>query len=173
MIPEDIFQIERTLAARVAANLRAAGAGDEQTVRPRLDDADFAQDAQGVELPRLSVETSMFTRASGQMAWTLQGVAFYNHFRGQVVVEINTPRAGGAARHHGWIGLIRRQLNLAAVPDLSPYDLLDIEEGAGSFALVKDGERDRSRLVFNLQLAIPSGVVNYAATQPLPPIATT
>jgi hypothetical protein len=106
------------------------------------------------------------------MAFTRQGVAFYNHYRGQFSVEITTPRAGGIARHHAWLGLSRRLFSHGAVPGFRPYCLLDIEEAAGSIALLKEGERDRSRLVFTLQIAIPNDFVDYAETQALPAIAT-
>lgn len=172
MSPNEIFQFELNIERQAVGLLIAAGAGDSTNVRGRLDDEEFAKDAEGIELPRMSIECGIFTKASGQMAFTRQGVAFYNHFRGSLSVEITTPRVGGLARHHAWLGVTRRLFSRGAVPGFRPYELLEIEEAAGSIALVKEGERDRSRLVFTLQIAIPNDVVDYSETQPLPAIAT-
>lgn len=168
MSPEIAFQFEANCERFAVALLIAAGAGDATTVRRRLDSADFATDAEGVELARIAVEASPFVRASGQMCFTAQGIPFYNHFRGQLAFELTTPRAGGSARHHAWIGLVRRLFNDAAVPDFGPYCLLEIEESAGTITFVKDGERDRSSLVYTLQLTIPDRLVDYAETSPVP-----
>ncbi len=172
MSPDHVFQFEKLITDQAAGLLRAAGAGDADTVRTQFDDRPYAVDAKGVELPRIEIEASPFSKASGQKAYTAQGVAFYNHYRGQFAIEMTTPRKGGAALHNAWLGLARRIFSMAAVPDFRPYCLLEIEEAAGSITLVKEGERDRSRLVFSIQIGIPSGLVDYAATLPLPPIAT-
>jgi hypothetical protein len=173
MTPQEIFQIERQLEARAVGMLIGLGAGTAATVRSRLADPAFAESEDGVELPRIVVHTTPFLKASGQMAMSVQGVPFYNHFRGSLMVELTTPRAGGATLHHEWIGLCRRAFSAAALPNFAPYDVLQIEEAAGSVVLVKEGERDRSQLVYTMQLAIPGALVDYSQTRPVPAVATT
>lgn len=173
MSPQEFFQFEKNAEALSAGLLIANGGGTADEIRARQDPRTFAEDEEGVEKPRIVVTGAGFTKASGQMGFTRQGIPFANHHRGQVTFEITTPRNGGSARHHAWLGLIRRIFNEASgilAVNFGPYQLLYLEPAAGTATLVKDGDRDRSVLPYTFQLVIPSGILDYSATQAVPPI---
>jgi len=174
MSPQSLFEYERHAELLSVGLLLAGGAGTSAEIRARLTDGDFPEDAAGRELPRIAVTAAPFAKASEQMGLSRQGIPFHNHVRGQVVFEITAARRD-AARHRAWIGLIRRVTSPASgilERNFGPYQLLEFAEAPGSVVLLKEGERDRSLLPFNVQLVIPSGLLDYSETEPVPAPAT-
>ena len=165
MSPQHIYQFELNVETGVLGSLKALDA--TLPAYKRLDNT--------ASLPRtyLVVEASPFTPASDHMAFAQDGTPFRCHYSGQVAIHIQTPRDAGAtaeAYHHALVALVRRVLGTPLSLQLPPYGILDIKEGGGSITFQKDGDRDRSELNFDLQLGIPSGLLDYSAPTTLPPI---
>ena len=166
MSPEILYAFEQTTERGIAAAFRALGATNV-----------YESQATGEFPPiqaRLVVESSAYARASTQQGWSRQGLPYYNHYRGTITIEINTPRANGVAYHQAMLGLVRRLFSAASGGlRLPPYDVLNATESAGNIAFAKEGERDVSRLTFALDLLIPSGLLDTAEkdTLPTPPTA--
>lgn len=163
MSPETLYAFEETTERGIAASLRTLGAAN---VYESQAGAEFAP-----VVARLVVEASAFTQASNQLGWSRQGLAFHNHHRGTVTLEINTPRTGGATYHKAMLGLVRRLFSEASGGlRLPPYDVLRAAEAPGTVLYQKDGERDVSRLLYTLEVFIPSGLLDTAEKPPIPTV---
>lgn len=165
MSPESLYAFEQTAERGIAASLRTLGASN---VYESMGSAEFAP-----VVARLVVTAGAFSQASNQLGWSRQRLAFFNHHKGTVTLEINTPRTGGEAYHRAMVGLVRRLFSAAsgglAMP---PYDVLSATESAGNSLYQKDGERDVSRLTYALELLIPSGLLDTAEKAPIPTAPT-
>lgn len=122
----------------------------------------YAARDQGADAPaeRIVVEASGFVRASGHMGRGPAGEWRYDHFGGQVSFAIVTTRRGdGPATHARWLGLVRELFLPSRIPLAGlPYQMLRFEESSGSVTYVQDGERDRSELVFDVEIGLRAGV---------------
>jgi hypothetical protein len=113
---------------------------------------------------RVVAEPSAFTRASGHMAFAANRQPFYDHFTGTLTFIVTTKRdETGPALHREWLGKIRALMTRPrqAFKGL-PYKIIKLEDGAGSITNVNDGERDRSELVYTIELGIPGALMDYA-----------
>ena len=155
MSPQKIFQFEKNIDTGVIAGLTALGA--TPVFAARDDEASLPSD-------RIVVDSSPFTRASEQQDFCKAGVPFYNHFSGKTSIIITTKRnPASAAQHDAWIGLVRRFFSAPqADVRILPYDILSIKDSGGSVTFLKDGERDRSELNFEIELGIPGPLMDYA-----------
>jgi len=161
MSPDLFYAFEQTTERGIATSLRSLGA------------TNVFESQSAAEFPpvvaRLVVEASLFIKASGQLGWSRQRLPFYNHHRGNVTVEINTPRTDGVAYHQSLLGLVRRLFSGSSGGlRLTPYDVLSVDEAAGNILFQKEGERDVSRLTFTIQVLIPSGLLDSSECPPLP-----
>jgi hypothetical protein len=161
MSPESLYAFEQITERGIAASLRSLGAGNVYESQAA---AEFAP-----VLARLVVEAAAFTPASEQLGWSRQRLPFRNHYKGVVTLHINSPRTGGAAYHQAMLGLVRRLFSGAAGGlRLPPYDVLSANESPGTVVYEKDGERDLSRLVYALEILIPSGLLDTAERDQIP-----
>lgn len=161
MTPQEIYQFDLRNETSLKSALVALGAA--LPVYARLEATE--------ELPRayITIEASPFTPASEQLAFSadLPPLPFRNHYSGQVRFEIQTPRndPASAAAHHASLGLVRQMLGqLGANITIAPYEILDVQETSGSLTMIRDGERDRSTLVFDVQLGIPGAQMSFIGT---------
>lgn len=156
MTPSEILQFEPALESTAQADLIAQGATATYT---RLDLTS--------DLPanRIVVEASGFVRASEQMGQSVDGEWFYNHYRGQLQFSLTTKRDNdGPALHRQWLGLVRDRLSRPRqILTGFPFDILRVAESTASVTYLNEGDRDRSDLVFDIELAIPGTEMNYAA----------
>lgn len=162
LTPQFLLRFERNAERSVAGALQARGAAP---VYERMGPEEFPDD----EVGRIVVVGIPFSQASNQMGFSAQRVPFFNHYRGQVSVEIRTRRDdAGSALHRAWLGLVRAYFcDANGGLTLFPYDVLEVEEAAGNTTYVKDGERDRSTLVFNLQILIPGALMDTSVKEPV------
>lgn len=124
---------------------------------------------------RVVVEASSFTRASTHQAQAVGGQWFDDHHTGQLQFIITTPRtAEGAAVHSAWLGRVRAMNQRARQAWTGlPYKILKLEETGASITYIRDGERDRSELVYEVELGIPGALMDFsAAAAAVPPVPT-
>lgn len=114
------------------------------------------------------MEASGFVRASGHMGRAKGGQWFYDHHVGQLQYTLTTPRtAEGVALHGAWIGRLRalHQRARQAWAGL-PYQITKLEETSGTLTYIREGERDRSELVFAVEFGIPGALMDFSAAAP-------
>lgn len=150
-LPAALLAFESVFHAACRSAMQAAG------ITPAYDARDLGGDAPA---SRVVVEASGFARASGHMAFDAERQPFHDHYRGQLTYTITTPRtAPGVAQHDAWLAAIRA---LHERPRQTfarlPYKILKLEPGPGSITYVNEGERDRSELVFDVELGLPGGL---------------
>ncbi len=124
---------------------------------------------------RVVVEAGGFARASGHMAFAADGSPFYDHYTGQLAYTLTTPRTpAGVAVHAAWLGRVRalHQRARQAIAGL-PYGIVKMEDTGGSITYIRDGERDRSELLYTVEFGIPGAAMDFSAPAPaVPPVPT-
>lgn len=117
---------------------------------------------EAAELPkeRLDLVSSGFAKASEQMIQDLNGVWHDNHFAGQTVVTIITPRGDPAAkaRHGSHVGratyLLSREAQLFTAARLPYYEMLVSELVSSNPYEDEATDTDRTDLTFAQQIGI-------------------
>jgi hypothetical protein len=147
--PLPIHAYEPQFNAACKARLTAGG----------VDPAYSADDLVDLPAQRVVVEASGFSRASNHVSPGPSGRLRYDNKSGTVLFIITTPRtAEGRLKHHEWLGLVRELFEPDKRPLAGmPYQIMRFEETGGSITYIKEGERDRSELIYAAEIGIRPG----------------
>lgn len=156
MSPKKLYQFEANITAAAVGALKAAGVTPVHSAHDTT--ADLPKE-------RVDIEASSFSRASAHIDFAKNGRTFYNHFQGQLRFIVTTKRdATGPAAHAAYLGEIRALCDMARQAlVVEGYRFIRIQESSGSITYINEGERDRSELLFDLELSIPGAFMDYAA----------
>lgn len=111
--------------------------------------------------PRIQIQALNDTKASEQMAFRADGVAFYNHRALDVDLLISTDRYAAATQNHGAIrGRVRYLFSREAQSFVSPvvtyFEVLSIDESPSQIGRDNDEDHreDHTRLTFRVEYGL-------------------
>lgn len=117
---------------------------------------------------RIEVSATNFSRASDLMGFTSNAVPFYSHRKGSLSLSVVTARTDqtGTDNHRYAVGRIRYLLSrpAAKLTTASLYNLVcvDITDEGESMAIEETTDLDRTTINFEIELFIPSAVYEAA-----------
>lgn len=117
------------------------------------------------------IVASPFERASEHMGLSADTVPvwFFNHFKGNLTYRVTSVRnEAGIAFHRDVISKIRAahaaEINPFDPSPSLPYQVMRCIESAGTYTYLKNGDRDRSEMVFELEIGIRGDTFTLSVT---------